>query len=114
MSNVLGLDAMSSPVARGISPVSGSADPAAGGTERSVRFPGPELAVAGVAQARLDVALLVERAIERGAVDLDIGVGGGHRGHAFGRRDQVDQLDPDRLYGGPPLEHFDWRPRGGP
>ena len=36
----------------------------------------PELAVAGVAQAGHDVALLVELAVERRAVDLDVGVRG--------------------------------------
>ena len=57
----------------------------------------PELAVAGVAEARHDVALLVELAVERRAVDLDVRMGRGHRRDALRRGDQVDQLDPDRL-----------------
>ena len=56
----------------------------------------PELAVAGVAQAGHDVALLVQRAVEGGAVDVDVGMGRRRRPHALGRGDQVDQLDPDR------------------
>ena len=66
-----------------------------------------ELAVPGVAEARDDVALLVELPVERRAVDLDVGVGRVHRRDAFRRGDQVHQLDADRLHGAPALEHVD-------
>ena len=62
---------------------------------------GPELAVAGVAEARDDVALLVEAPIERRAVDLDVRVGGLDRGDALRGGDEVDELDPDGLDGAP-------------
>ena len=54
-----------------------------------------------------DVALVVELAVERRAVDRDIRVGSADRLDAFRRGDQVDQLDPDRLDGAPFLEHLD-------
>ena len=58
---------------------------------------GPELAVAGVAQAGHDVALLVEPAVERRAMDLDVGMRRLDRRDALRRGDQVDELDADRL-----------------
>ena len=63
-------------------------------TAPSVRLARPELAVARVAEAGLDVALLVEPAVQRRAVDVDVRVGRRDRRHALRRRDQVDQLDP--------------------
>src|SRR4029077_14964246 len=58
---------------------------------RSARLAGPELAVAGVTEPGLDVALLVEAAVEGRAVDLDIGVRRRDRLDPFGGRDQVDE-----------------------
>ena len=54
---------------------------------RSARLARPELAIAGVAEARHDVALLVELAVERRAVDLDVGMR---------RRDRLDALRAPR------------------
>src|SRR4030095_10625844 len=77
---------------------------------RAGRLAGPELAVAGVAEARHDVALVVQLPVERGAVDLDVRMSLGHRGDSLRRGDQVDELDPDRVNGAPALEDLD---RGG-
>src|SRR4029079_9024340 len=55
----------------------------------------PELAVAGVTEPGHDVALLVQLAIQRRRVNLHVGMGRGDRLDALGRRDEVDELDPD-------------------
>ena len=52
---------------------------------------GAELPIAGVAQARDDVALLVEMAVERGEVDRHIGMLFLQHAHAFGGRDDRDE-----------------------
>src|SRR5688572_440551 len=69
----------------------------------------PELAVAGVAQAGHDVALLVELPVERGAVDVDVGMRVGDGLDALRRGDEVDEADPLRA---PALEHLDRGRRG--
>ena len=58
----------------------------------------PELAVAGVAEAGHDVALLVELPVQRSAVDVNVRVRfADHLAYALGRGDQVEQLDAHRL-----------------
>src|SRR5688572_704596 len=84
-------------------------DPALPTASQSARVAGPELAIAGVAEPGHDVALLVEPAIERRAVDLDIRMRGLDRCDPFGRGDQVDELDADRLDGAPALQNVDRR-----
>src|SRR4249919_4365036 len=54
--------------------------------------PRPEDLVARVAQARQDVADLVEALVDRGRVDLDIRVAGFKRAQAFRGRDQEQAL----------------------
>ena len=79
------------------------------GPTLSVPAAGPELAVAGVAEPGQDVALLVEAAVERRAVDGHVRVGRADRRDALRRGDEVDQLDPARA---PALEHLDRGRRG--
>ena len=67
----------------------------------------PELTVPGVTEAGHDVALLVETAIEGGAVDVHIRMRLLDGRDALGGGDQVDELDPDRLDGAPLLQHLD-------
>src|SRR3954447_24386258 len=72
--------------------------------QSSARLARPELAVAGVAQARQDVALVVQLAVEGRAVDVDVWVSLRDGADALRRGDQVDELDPD---GAPALEDLD-------
>src|SRR5450759_4501098 len=59
----------------------------------SVPAAGPELAVAGVAEPWQDVALLVQAAVERRAMDRHVRMGRADGRDALRRGDQVDQLD---------------------
>src|SRR5260221_10176588 len=52
--------------------------------------------VSGVAQARQDVAVLVELAVEGGGVDRDVGVRRQHLLHAGRRRDDAEEADRAR------------------
>jgi len=55
------------------------------------RLAGAEEAVARVAEARHDVALLIEGAIQSGAVDGDVRVAAGESTHALGRGDETEK-----------------------
>ena len=65
---------------------------------------GPVEPVAEVAEARQDVFLVVELAVEGGGVDVHVGVRGFEGGHAFGGGDDAEEADT----GSPGLlEHVD-------
>src|SRR5690606_29687217 len=68
-----------------------------------------EDAVAGVAEARKDVALLVEALIDRGGIDRDVRMRGLERAQAFRSSDQEDAADPA---GACALEHVDGGDQG--
>src|SRR5450756_189699 len=78
----------------------------AGGADQLPRAASAELAIAGVAQAGQDVALLVELAVHGRAVDLDIRMSACDGVDSLRRHDQVDELDTRRA---PTLEHLDRR-----
>src|SRR5688572_25910270 len=65
---------------------------------------GAEDAVARIAQARADVAVGVELAVERGGDDLNLVVGAAQRLDPLGRRHEADERDP---LGPRPLEPRD-------
>src|SRR3546814_1154500 len=56
----------------------------------------PEDAVAGVAQAGHDVALVVQLLVDRGGEDGDVGVGAAQLGDALRGGDQADEADLPR------------------
>src|SRR5450759_58636 len=88
------------------SPASLFRESRAGGADQLPRAAGAELAIAGVAQAGQDVALLVELAVHGRTVDLDIRMSAGDGVNAFRGHDQVDELD---ARGAPTLEDLDGR-----
>src|SRR5687768_1025175 len=61
-----------------------------------VRSAGPEEAVARVAEAGKDVALVVQLAVERGGEDGDVGVHLEHAGDALGRGHDAEEADAAR------------------
>jgi hypothetical protein len=58
--------------------------------------PGSEEPVAGIAEPGQDVALGVELAIERGAIDDDIGMSDGQATYPFGSRDKAEEANASR------------------
>src|SRR3546814_9493625 len=60
---------------------------------RGRRLPGAEDAVAGVAQSRHDVALVVQLLVDRRREDGNVRVGAAQLGDAFRRRHQADEAD---------------------
>src|SRR6185295_13229174 len=64
-----------------------------GGAGGCSELAGAEQAVAGVAQARQDVALRVELAVERGREDVDVRVRLEQPPHALGRGDDREEAD---------------------
>src|SRR5918999_1431221 len=61
---------------------------------RSSSAVGTEDPVSGISQARPDVAIAVELAVERGGQDRYLGMGGTQGVHALGGGDQADERDP--------------------
>src|SRR4029077_18057195 len=62
--------------------------------ERGRALSGPEEPVSGVAEARQDVALVVQLPVEGRGEHRDVGVGGEHRLYAGGRGHKTEEPDP--------------------